>query len=182
VASLGPAGAAAGQALEAIHYPPVATVSALYHRKDVSHPLDGFGFLAPKVEDPPVLGTLFTSSMFAQRAPDDVVVLTSFVGGRRNAQAALAPDAHIAADVVRSNAHLLGAGAPMFSAVKRWPRAIPQYDLGHLQRIETVAALEAQVPGLTLCGNWRGGVSVADCIKAGHEQAAQVIQHLGAAR
>lgn len=175
VAPLGPAGASAQQAMTQIHYPPVATVSALYHRKDVSHPLDGFGFLAPKVEDPPVLGTLFASSMFAQRAPDGVVVLTSFVGGRRNAQAAMAPDEHLAADVVRCNAHLLGAGAPMFSAVKRWPRAIPQYDLGHLQRIAAVATLEAQVPGLTLCGNWRGGVSVADCIKAGHEQAELVL-------
>jgi protoporphyrinogen/coproporphyrinogen III oxidase len=180
VAPLGPAGANAARALDGVHYPPVATVSVLYHRRDVSHPLDGFGFLAPKVENPPVLGTLFTSSMFAQRAPAGVVVLTSFVGGRRNAQAALAPDEHIAADVVRSNAHLLGAGAPMFSAVKRWPRAIPQYDLGHLQRIAIVAALESQVPGLSLCGNWRGGVSVADCIKAGHEQAEHVIQRLGA--
>lgn len=182
VTPLGSAGEAAGRALEAIHYPPMATVSALYHRRDVSHPLDGFGFLAPKVEDPPVLGTLFTSSMFAQRAPDDVVVLTSFVGGRRNAQAALAPDEHIAADVVRSNAHLLGAGAPMFSAVKRWPHAIPQYDLGHAQRLAAVATLEAQVPGLTLCGNWRGGVSVADCIKAGHEQANLITTYLEAAR
>ena len=182
VAALGDAAAAAADALAAIHYPPVAVVSAAYHRKDVAHRLDGFGFLAPRVEDPPVLGTLFTSSMFAGRAPDDVAVLTSFVGGRRNPQAALAAEEHIAADVVRSNAYLLGAGAPMFSEVQRWPRAIPQYDLGHLQRVAAVAALEAQMPGLALCGNWRDGVSVADCIKAGTQRSAQVAAMLGCER
>lgn len=174
VATLGDAGAAASQALARIYYPPVATVSAAYHRKDVAHKLDGFGFLAPRVEDPPVLGTLFASSMFAERAPADTVVLTSFVGGRRKPQDALAHDEHIAADVVRSNAYLLGAGAPMFTEVRRWPRAIPQYDLGHLQRLAAVDALEAQLPWLTLCGNWRGGVSVSDCIKAGYERADRI--------
>lgn len=181
VAALGDAGAAASRALAAIHYPPVATVSAAYHRKDVAHALDGFGFLAPRVEDPPVLGTLFASAMFAERAPADVAVLTSFVGGRRRPQDALAHDEHIAADVVRSNAYLLGAGAPMFTEVRRWPRAIPQYDLGHLQRLAAVEALEAQAPWLTLCGNWRGGVSVSDCIKAGHERAERVRAALDAA-
>jgi oxygen-dependent protoporphyrinogen oxidase len=182
VAPLGDAGAAAAQALAAIHYPPVATVSAAYHRKDVAHKLDGFGFLAPRVEDPPVLGTLFASSMFADRAPSGVAVLTSFVGGRRDPQAALAHEEHIAAEVVRSNAYLLGAGAPMFTSVRCWPRAIPQYDLGHLQRLDAVAALEAQAPWLALCGNWRGGVSVSDCIKAGCERADQICAALSARR
>ncbi len=181
VAALGEAGVAAAAALQAIHYPPLASVSVIYHRKDVSHPLDGFGFLAPRVEDPPVLGTLFASSMFAERAPQSTVVLTSFVGGRRNAQAALAADEHIAADVVRCNAHLLGAEPPRFTAVRRWPRAIPQYDLGHLQRVASVAALEARLPGLLLCGNWRDGVAVSDCITAGDQRAAQVAQFLSAA-
>jgi oxygen-dependent protoporphyrinogen oxidase len=174
VRSHGDAGAASAEALEAIHYPPVATASVIYRRKDVSHPLDGFGFLAPRIEAPPVLGTLFASSMFAGRAPASTVVLTSFVGGRRNPQAALAPDEHIAADVVRCNAHLLGAEPPLYTAVRRWPRAIPQYDLGHLQRVATVDEFEARVPGLVLCGNWRDGVSVSDCIKAGYKRAEQI--------
>jgi oxygen-dependent protoporphyrinogen oxidase len=178
VTGLGAAGESAANALSAIHYPPVATTSVIYRRKDVSHPLDGFGFLAPRIENPPVLGTLFASSMFAERAPAGTVVLTSFLGGRRNPQAALAPDEHIAADVVRCNAHLLGAEPPLFTAVRRWPRAIPQYDLGHLKRLAQVDALEAQVPGLVLCGNWRDGVSVADCIKAGHRRAEEIAARL----
>jgi oxygen-dependent protoporphyrinogen oxidase len=178
VTGLGAAGESAANALTAIHYPPVATTSVIYRRKDVSHPLDGFGFLAPRIENPPVLGTLFASSMFAERAPAGTVVLTSFLGGRRNPQAALAPDEHIAADVVRCNAHLLGAEPPLFTAVRRWPRAIPQYDLGHLKRLAQVDALEAQVPGLVLCGNWRDGVSVADCIKAGHRRAEEIAARL----
>ncbi|MCU0952595.1 MAG: protoporphyrinogen oxidase [Burkholderiaceae bacterium] len=178
VAPLGAAGAAAAQALAQIHYPPMATVSVAYRRRDVSHRLDGFGFLAPRVEQPPVLGTLFVSSMFRGRTPEGTVLLTSFVGGRRDAQAALAPPSHLAADVVRCNAHLLGAEPPLFTEVSQWPHAIPQTDLGHAQRLASVATLEQQLPGLMVCGSWRDGVSISDCIEAGDARAAQVVAAL----
>lgn len=173
-ALLAPLSAAAGEALAGIVYPPVASVTTAYRRNEIRHKLDGFGFLAPRVEQADVLGTLFTSSMFDGRAPDGVVLLTSFVGGRRNADAALAQQDHIAADVVRANDRYLGGGSPLFSAVQKWPRAIPQYLLGHQRRLDAVAALEQQQPRLAVFGNWRGGVSIADCIKAGCEQAERI--------
>jgi oxygen-dependent protoporphyrinogen oxidase len=171
---LAPLSAAAGEALAGIVYPPVASVTTAYRRHEIRHKLDGFGFLAPRVEQADVLGTLFTSSMFDGRAPDGVVVLTSFVGGRRNADAALAQQDHIAADVVRANDRYLGGGSPLFTSVHKWPRAIPQYLLGHQRRLDAVAALEQQQPALAVFGNWRGGVSIADCIKAGCEQAERI--------
>lgn len=167
VAPLGPAGAAASEALAAIPAPPLATVTALYRRADVAHPLDGFGVLAPRAEAPALLGTLFASSMFTRRAPAGTVVLTSFVGGRRDPAAALEDDAALTTRVTGANARWLGARAPFQVRIARWPRSIPQYDLGHEQRLAAVATLEAQVPGLALAGSWRGGVSVADCIVAG---------------
>jgi oxygen-dependent protoporphyrinogen oxidase len=182
VATLGAGGPAAAAALAAIDYPPVATVTTVYRRGDVAHPLDGFGFLAPSVERAPVLGTLFASSMFDARAPAGSAVLTSFVGGRRDPQAALAPESQLVAEVVGCNRQLLGAGAPIASAVQRWPRAIPQYDLGHRQRIEAVAALEAEVPGLLLAGNWRDGVALSDCIESGSRCAERIAQQLPVAR
>ncbi len=161
----------AAHALEGIVYPPLATVSAAYRRADVQHPLDGFGFLAPRAENPPVLGTLFTSSMFRHRAPEGFALLTSFVGGRRNPELAQASEQLIADNVMRSNERFLGARKPRFVVVKKWPRAIPQYTLGHGERIAAAARVEARFPGLVFCGNWRGGVSISDCISTGMQTA-----------
>lgn len=161
-------------ALEGIVYPPLATVTTVYRRGDVRHPLDGFGFLAPRVEHPPVLGTLFCSSMFAHRAPVGFVTLTSFVGGRRNPELAQGSEQLITANVLRSNQRFLGAGEPLFAVVRKWPRAIPQYTLGHAERLARVERLEATLPGLRFCCNWRGGVSIADCIDSGMSGADRV--------
>jgi oxygen-dependent protoporphyrinogen oxidase len=172
----------AAAALRAIEYPPVATVACCYRRDDVAHPLDGFGFLAPRRESPPILGCLFSSSMFAGRAGASQVLLTAFVGGVRSGALAMKPEEEIAADVAAALGRYLGARQPLWQAVTRWPRAIPQYDLGHRSRIAACERLEAAAPGLRFCANWRGGVSVADCIKSAHEAAAAVERHVGAVR
>ncbi len=170
----------AARALQAIDYPPVAVVASAYRRGDVAHPLDGFGFLAPKKENPPILGSLFSSTMFAHRTPEDTVLLTTFVGGRRNPELALAAESDIAATVQRALVRYVGAANPMWSVVTRWPQAIPQYTLGHRERIAAVERAEAGAPGLYFCGNWRGGVSVGDCIKSGYAMAERIDRDLGA--
>lgn len=159
-------------ALQRIDYPPVAVVATAYRREDVAHPLAGFGFLAPRVEGRAVLGTLFSSSMFEGRAPEGQVLLTNFVGGRRNPELAAADDAILLEKVAAEHRALLGARAPaLWSAITRWPRAIPQYELGHLGRIAKVAEAEKAVPGLRFCANYRGGVSFGDCIASAHATA-----------
>lgn len=170
----------AARALTAIDYPPVAVVASAYRRSDVVHPLDGFGFLAPKKEHPPILGSLFSSTMFAHRAPEGTVLLTTFVGGRRNPERALAAEGEIAAAVHAALARYVGAAAPLWSVVTRWPQAIPQYTLGHRERIAAVERAEAAAPGLYFCANWRGGVSVGDCIKSGHAMAERIDRELAA--
>ena len=78
-------------------------------------------------------------------------------------------------------AALVGAtGTPLFTEVVRWPQAIPQYDLGHLGRIARVEQAETDVPGLRFCANYKGGVSVSDCIKNGRGVAARLAEQLGA--
>ena len=168
----------AAAALAAIVYPPVATVAGCYRRADVAHPLDGFGFLAPRKEAPPILGCLFSSSMFAGRSDGSTVLLTTFVGGARSAPLALGSEDEIAASVSAALAGYLGARRPLWQVVTRWPRAIPQYTLGHLQRIAAVERAEAAAPGLRLGANWRGGVSVADCIKSAHASVEAVQRYL----
>jgi protoporphyrinogen/coproporphyrinogen III oxidase len=179
---VGPLAPAAARALDGIVYPPVAVVASAYRRQDVAHPLDGFGFLAPRVEQPAVLGTLFSSSMFEGRAPQDTVLLTSFVGGRRSPAAAAAPDQELCRAVDEELARLLGTRRPpLWNEVTRWPRAIPQYALGHRQRLTAVEAAETEWPGLYFCANYRGGVSISDCIKSAHATADRVAGQLLAA-
>jgi oxygen-dependent protoporphyrinogen oxidase len=169
---------AAAQALDAIPYSPVAVVASAYRRVDVKHALDGFGFLSPRKEGRAVLGTLFASSMFDGRAPADTVVLTTFVGGARNPALARATPYEIVAAVERELAALLGAASPQWREVVQWPRAIPQYTLGHLGRIAALEQAEAAVPGVFFRSNYRGGVSVGDCIKSADAAAMAVAAFL----
>jgi protoporphyrinogen/coproporphyrinogen III oxidase len=174
---------AAAEALAAIDYAPVAVAASAYRRADVAHPLAGFGFLVPKKERRAILGSLFSSSMFAGRAPDGAVLLTSFIGGRRNPELPAKPDAELAPMVHAELAALVGAaGAPLWTEITRWPRAIPQYDLGHLGRLAHVDAAENALPGLRFCASYRGGVAVGDCIKSAHATAEAMAELLAAAR
>jgi oxygen-dependent protoporphyrinogen oxidase len=168
----------AAAALESIVYAPVASVTCEYARRDVDHALDGFGFLLPRVENGHILGALFSSSMFEGRAPDGRVLLTAFVGGRREPALALQSEQTIAGLVHDALGDFLGARNPRFTAVTRWPRAIPQYTLGHACRLSRADEVERALSGLFLCASYRGGVSVGDCIKSAHETAERVTEHL----
>lgn len=152
-------------ALATIDYAPVLTIASVYRRDDVRHALDGFGFLVPRVEHRRILGSLFSSSMFADRAPEGSVLITTFAGGKRNPGIAALRDDEVSAVVAEELVTLLGAARhPTWQHVTRWPRAIPQYTIGHLQRLDTLDSLERDMPGLFFCASYRGGVSVGDCI------------------
>jgi len=173
--------AAAG--LAAVEYAAVASVASLYRRTDIAHSLAGFGFLVPKKERRRILGTLFSSSMFEGRATEGTVLLTTFVGGRRDPALPARSEAALATLVHEELGELVGAGAaPLWSEVTRWPEAIPQYDLGHRERLRPVDDAERALPGLFFCANYRGGVSVGDCIKSGHAMAEGAAGFLTASR
>jgi oxygen-dependent protoporphyrinogen oxidase len=160
----------AAAAMDAIEYAPVATVASAYNTADIAHPLDGFGCLLPGKEKRRVLGVLFSSSMFDSRAPQGVSLLTTFMGGRRSPDLPAMPPDEIAALAHAEHGILLGAtAAPRWQVVTRWPRAIPQYVIGHLGRVARADAAEQALPGLRLCGSWKGGVSVGDCLRNGHD-------------
>ena len=177
VDSLAPAAAIA---LGAIDYPPVAVVASAYRREDVAHDLAGFGFLAPGNEHRRILGTLFSSSLFPQRAPPGHVLLTSFVGGSRNRAAATLPDDAIATLVGEELHELIGASHPCWTSIVRWPRAIPQYTLGHDERIAAIDAASASLHGLRYCASWRDGVSVSDRVLSARATATSIDEFLTA--
>jgi oxygen-dependent protoporphyrinogen oxidase len=165
----------AAEVLAAIPYAPIAVVVTAYRRADVSHPLDGFGYLAPVVGTPELLGTLFSSTMFAHRAAAGTVVFTSFLGGRRNPDQAAGSDAVLLDTVHLELARLVGlSGRPLMHRIARWPRAIPQYTIGHQGRIATLDQVEQSRPGLYFRANYRGGISVNDCVGRAAETAREV--------
>ncbi len=180
VADIAPA---AAQALAAIEYAAVAIVASIYRRIDVGHSLAGFGFLVPRLEQRAILGTLFSSSMFEGRASAGNVLLTTFAGGRRNPEVFALSDAALSRAVHAELADLIGAIAePLRQEIVRWPQAIPQYDLGHLDRVRHVDEAESALPGLFFCANYRGGVAVGDRIVRGDATAGVVDEYLGRAR
>jgi oxygen-dependent protoporphyrinogen oxidase len=106
--------------------------------------------------------------MFERRAPAGALMLTTFIGGRRNPSLVAEEDRTLSDIVAGTHASLIGAGAPLWSDVVRWPRAIPQYTVGHLDRVAAIDEAIGAVPGLFLCGSWRGGISVGDRVNCGY--------------
>ncbi len=159
-----------------LRHPPIATLALGFPRGAVAHPLDGFGVLCPAVEQRTVLGVLFSSSVFAGRAPEGQVLLTCFIGGERAPALGLEPLPTLLPRVLGDLATLLGVrGEPSFVHHQQWPRAIPQYELGHETVVNGAARVESAFPGLYLTGQWRAGVALGDCIAQGQATAARVI-------
>lgn len=149
-----------------IPYAAVAILSLGFRREAVGHPLGGFGFLAPRKEGVHVLGCLFPSEIFPGRAPAGHVALAAFAGGRTNPEIMGWNDERLAA-ILLSDLHgpLDLKEEPVFRLIRRWPRAIPQYEIGHGRFVERAREIEQALPGLRFGGNYLGGVSVPDCIK-----------------
>jgi oxygen-dependent protoporphyrinogen oxidase len=155
----------AAHALASIPYAAVASVALGFRRADVEHPLDGFGMLIPRRLGIETLGALFSSTLFPGRAPEGQVLLSSFIGGALNPGAVERDEASLIGRVVQDLDALLGLkGEPTFRRVIRWPRAIPQYNLGHLEKLRQIEQALERLPGLYLRANWRDGVAVGDCV------------------
>jgi oxygen-dependent protoporphyrinogen oxidase len=169
---LRPLDATLADELDAIDYPPVATVALGFRREQVRHPLDGFGALIPRLLNIPTLGALFSSTLFPGRAPEGHVLITAFLGGARNRSVADMEESAIIAQVVKDLSELLGIqGEPVFSRTLLWREAIPQYEIGHLERIARVDERLGALPGLHVRANWRDGISVSDCLTNAHDLA-----------
>ena len=158
-----------------IEHPPVASVFTGFKRGDVGHSLDGFGVLVPEVERRKILGALFSSTLFPDRAPAGHVGVTTFVGGMRNPELAGLSEPELLRTVQGELEQLLGVcAAPVFTHVQRWPRAIPQYTLGYQRFKAAIDAVQAASPGLFIGGNARDGISLANCIESGRRLATAV--------
>ncbi|HPR64932.1 MAG TPA: protoporphyrinogen oxidase [Thermoanaerobaculia bacterium] len=151
--------------LSSMPYAGVIVVGMGFSRDAVKHPLDGFGFLVPPFYNKPILGCLFPSTLFPGRAPEDRVLLTAFLGGSMHMDVLDWEDDRVMATTMDFLRPLLGiTGDPSFVRMKHWPRAIPQYTIGHGERVRWAEEMRKTHPGLEFAGNLLSGVSVADCI------------------
>jgi protoporphyrinogen/coproporphyrinogen III oxidase len=163
-----------------IEHAPVAVVSLGYRRSDVADPLTGFGFLVPRSVGLRVLGSVWNSSLFSLRAPDGYVLLTSFVGGATDPAAVTLQPEELADLIHREVAPLLRIRrAPSFSNVTVYPRALPQYNVGHAERLAAVEAQRADFPNLWLAGNYLHGPAIGACVEQSLHVSNQILSRAG---
>ena len=152
----------------------IHVVYTVHRRADVAHPVDGFGALIPRREQRRLLGTIWTHALFDEHAPSDLVVLRHMVGGAHDAAANQLSDAALSDVVLREARELYGVRVdPIAMHLFRWPVGIPQYTLGHLDRVRR--AREALPTGLWLAGNSVAGIGFNHCVKHAEELAAELV-------
>lgn len=168
--------------LSQIYYPPVASIVLGFRRSDVAHPLDGFGMLIPQVEGFNILGTIFSSSLFPNRAPEGCVTLTSYVGGARSPDLALQHPEELIELTLKDLRSILGVtGQPTFKHRVLYPKAIPQYEVGYGRYKELMNEIEEKAPGFFMAGHYRNGISLGDSIVSGHDVAERIDKFLAQA-
>lgn len=152
--------------LKEIKAPPVTSLVLGFKKADVPHPLDGFGMLIKKAENSPLLGVLFSSSMFDYRAPEEHVTLTCMMGGSLHPEYAQNSKQTVLNELRKI---LAITSPPTFSHRTEWPQAIPQYSLDYQKVIDAITYCEKGYRGLHLAANYYQGISVGDCIINGLE-------------
>jgi protoporphyrinogen/coproporphyrinogen III oxidase len=158
-----------------ITYASLVSLPLAYPVERVARKLDGFGFLAPREEGLRTLGSIWNSSLFAERAPDGWICATNFIGGATDPHAVELSDEELVGIVHNELRKVLGIeGEPLRLPITRYERAIPQYNIGHRERIAKVEAALHNYRGLSLAGNYLHGVSLGDCIKQAELIAAEV--------
>jgi protoporphyrinogen/coproporphyrinogen III oxidase len=153
-------------ALQRIEYAPVAIAALGYARSVIGHSLDGFGFLVPRSSGLRILGTVWNSSLFPERAPEGHALLTTFVGGATDPQAVSLSDEDVQGIVHRELAPILAISSqPGFASVRKWPRAIPQYNVGYRDIIQQLNSLGQKHNNLFFVGNYLRGPALGACIE-----------------
>jgi oxygen-dependent protoporphyrinogen oxidase len=162
-----------------IPYVSIASVPLAYRAEQIARKLDGFGFLAPRGEGLRTLGSIWNSSLFAERAPEGWVCLTNFIGGATDLEAIKLGDEELIRIVHDDLSKVLGVRVePRRLPITRYERAIPQYTLGHAARVERIEAMLRDISGLWLAGNYLRGISLGDCIKNAERVAVEIARSI----
>jgi oxygen-dependent protoporphyrinogen oxidase len=162
-----------------IPYASAATIALAYRREDIAHPLNGSGFVVPRVENTAILAASWLSSKWPGRAPEGRALLRVFAGGARDPGALQKSDTELIASARAAINPLLGVrGEPLLTRVYRWERANAQHEVGHLDRIAGIERALARHAGLYLTGSGYRGVGIPDCVADGRATARHVAASL----
>lgn len=166
------------QELEAIEYVTTATVSLAYRKEDLPMALEGYGYIIPQQEDSKALACTWTSSKWRHRAPQRHALLRVFIGRIQDAEG-LPTEESILISMAREEIRkTLGIKAqPTGAWVFRWEKAMPQYNLGHPERLDQIEAALGAYPNLALAGNGYRGIGMPDCIRSGIEAAEKILAY-----
>lgn len=168
--------------LEQIPYASTATISLLYRAEDVRGQIRGFGFVVPRAEQRSLLAATWTSLKWDHRAPEGKALVRCYLGGVGREAVLSTPDGELAPLVQAELERVSGLRAtPEYVEINRWDRAMPQYNLGHLDRLAAIEMALSRFPGLFLTGSAYRGVGIPDCIRDGQETAARVLAGLARA-
>ena len=157
-----------------------ASVVCLGVREDqIERPINGFGFVVPSIEGRRLIAASFASYKFPNRAPKGMILIRVFVGGALQPELANASDDELVRMVHEELSDLVGLkGNAELVQIARWERRMPQYHLGHLDRVDRIVQLVSKLPGLELAGAAYRGVGIPQCIKQGEQAAERAIQYL----
>lgn len=162
-----------------IPYVSTATVSVAYRKSDVKHPLDGFGFVVPKTENRRIMAATWSSVKWSYRAPDDMVLIRCFVGGAKQAGLVYLSDGEMTRMVREELKDIMGLEAePVLTRIYRWKDSMPQYTIGHEEKVSGIEGLVAEHPGLYLTGSAYRGIGISDTVREAEETAKKVVDYL----
>ena len=165
--------------LASIPYVSTATVSLAYRGEDIMKPLNGFGFVIPRLEQRKIMASTWSSNKFFNRAPQNKFLIRCFVGGAGNEHLSLLSEPEIAAIVRDELRDIMGIKAePIFTRVYRWEKSMPQYIIGHSDRLKRINDRLISCPGLFLAGSAYRGIGISDCIKSGERAARKSLEYL----
>jgi oxygen-dependent protoporphyrinogen oxidase len=151
--------------LHTIPYVSTATVNLAYERSQIGHPLDGYGFVVPRLEGRRIMAATFSSVKFPHRAPEGKILLRCFVGGAKNEGIVSWEDDKLLAAVRGDIKEILKiTGVPLMSRIYRWRKAMPQYTLEHEKRLSLIGDGLSKHPGLFLTGSAYRGIGISDCV------------------
>jgi len=164
--------------LSQIEYSPISVVALGFEKKGLGHDLDGFGFLVPRSEKRKILGALWDSSVFPNRAPEGKVLIRVMLGGARQPELALLPEEKLVEIALKEIKRIMKIRHyPEFVKVFKHEKGIPHYTVGHAERVERAFGLAEKLGGLYFCNNAYTGVGVNDCTKAALETAVKILQN-----
>ncbi len=167
------------KSLSEIEYASSAIAVMAFRRNQFPRPVNAFGFVVPQIEQRPLLACSFSSIKFAERAPEDGILVRLFFGGAVQPETLQRSDdelLQLAQDELRSLLQL--QGEPLFAHLQRWPRSMPQYHVGHLDRVARIEQQAEQFDTLRLAGNAYRGVGIPFCIRSGETAAEAIVQKL----